>query len=62
VPRKLPSTASASAVTTLQLANLHGDIAATVPTTPTAVTDMKVTETTEYGVPRTAPLPFDQPR
>ncbi|MCZ2818307.1 RHS repeat-associated core domain-containing protein [Modestobacter sp. VKM Ac-2984] len=44
-----------SPVVTMQLANLHGDIAATMPLTAATPNDMKVTETTEYGESRTQP-------
>jgi hypothetical protein len=40
---------------TLQLANLHGDIAATLPVGATSPAQLAVTESTEYGQPRTAP-------
>lgn len=46
---------TAGATVNLQLANLHGDIAATVPATATEPVDMTVTETTEYGLNRNAP-------
>jgi RHS repeat-associated protein len=36
---------------TLQLANLHGDVVATVPADAASSNDMVVTETTEYGLP-----------
>ncbi len=49
------SAGTAGATVTLQLANLHGDVAATVPVTATSPSDMRVTETTEYGEPRTQP-------
>jgi RHS repeat-associated protein len=48
---------------TLQLANLHGDIAATLPVGATSPAQLAVTDTTEYGLPRTAPAPGStQPR
>jgi RHS repeat-associated protein len=40
---------------TLQLANLHGDIAATLPVGASSPAQLAVTDTTEYGLPRTAP-------
>ncbi|RBY95632.1 hypothetical protein DQ237_14030 [Blastococcus sp. TF02-8] len=40
---------------TLQLANLHGDVIATVPAESANPGDMTVTETTEYGLPRVKP-------
>ncbi|SDE26416.1 RHS repeat-associated core domain-containing protein [Blastococcus fimeti] len=43
------------AAVTLQLANLHGDIAANVPLTATSPNDLTTIETTEYGLPRAAP-------
>lgn len=46
---------TAGAAVTMQLANLHGDIAATVPMTATSPNDLVTIETTEYGVPRVAP-------
>ncbi|CCH89276.1 protein of unknown function [Modestobacter italicus] len=46
---------TAGATVMLQLANLHGDIAATVPKDSVAPADMTLVENTEYGVPRTAP-------
>ncbi|WP_346623105.1 DNRLRE domain-containing protein [Blastococcus montanus] len=39
----------------LQLANLHGDVAATVPAGAESPIDLRVTETTEYGLPRVRP-------
>ncbi|MCF6746703.1 hypothetical protein E9529_21020, partial [Blastococcus sp. KM273128] len=39
----------------LQLANLHGDIAATVPADAQTPVDLRVTETTEYGLPWVKP-------
>ena len=46
---------TAGAAVTLQLANLHGDISATVAVTASSAADLKVTETTEYGETRTQP-------
>jgi RHS repeat-associated protein len=39
---------------TLQLCNLHGDIVATTPATGSATSISDYTETTEYGIPRSA--------
>ncbi|MDP5183142.1 RHS repeat-associated core domain-containing protein [Blastococcus sp. BMG 814] len=46
---------TAGAEVTLQLANLHGDIAATVPAGAETPVDLRVTETTEYGLPWAKP-------
>lgn len=46
---------TAGAEVRLQLANLHGDITATVPVTAAEPGEMAVTETTEYGLPRNKP-------
>ncbi|WP_104529576.1 RHS repeat domain-containing protein [Blastococcus saxobsidens] len=46
---------TSGATVILQLANLHGDIAATVPADATSAGDLRVTETTEYGLPWVKP-------
>ncbi|SOC53550.1 RHS repeat-associated core domain-containing protein [Blastococcus aggregatus] len=46
---------TAGAAVTLQMTNLHGDVAATVPLTAVTANDLKTIEVTEYGVPRVAP-------
>lgn len=43
-----------SGTATLQLANLHGDVVATTPAGGTATGVIDYTESTEYGIPRTA--------
>jgi YD repeat-containing protein len=52
---------TAGAVVTLQLADLHGDISATLPMTAGSASDMTVTETTEYGEPRNQPAAGNTP-
>ncbi len=50
------ATGSATApAVTLQLANLHGDIAATMPMGATSPAQLAISETTEFGLPRTQP-------
>ncbi|MEU2349709.1 RHS repeat-associated core domain-containing protein [Modestobacter sp. NPDC049651] len=52
---------TSGAKTVVQLANLHGDIAANVPLTATSATEMTVSETTEYGENRTQPTAGSTP-
>lgn len=54
---------TAGAAVTLQLTNLHGDVAATVPMTATSPSELRLLDVTEYGAPRTAPAAgAEQPR
>ena len=46
---------TSGAAVTWRLANLHGDVAATVPADDEAARDLRVTETTEYGLPWVKP-------
>lgn len=51
----LAATVSSTGTVTLQLADLHGDILATVPVTASSPTELQVQESTEYGLPRNKP-------
>ncbi len=54
LPWKLGAVVDQSGTATLQLANLHGDVVATTPAGGTATGVIDYTESTEYGIPRTA--------
>ncbi len=57
----LAATVSSTGSITLQLANLHGDITATLPVTASSPNDLQLQETTEYGLPRSKPAAGTMP-